>query len=223
MSHAINKNNKHKHMKAKFNLIVFLMALTFLSCKNDNTFNNFKFAKNTKVINCNDENLDAIVNEALFSFEDDITKFYGKGNPNINTAYAQFVRNAIYDRVKYTDIVSSHTAKVFEALKNYDLWDAENPKSYLKYDSPFFKCLAENIKDKNLKTTLNALVSTNSMSPKLFGSPLMTRYRSAISDKYLASYIAFDLYYAKLFNIDLSNIKEEAITKEEVDFNKVPK
>lgn len=212
-------------MKAKFNLIVFLLALVFSGCKNKNTFKDYKFTNNGTVIACNDENLDAIVNEALFSFEDDIIKFYSKGqpNPNINQAYAQFVRNAINGRVKYTDIVTPHTIKVFEALKKENsLWDAKNSKSHLNYSSAFFQCLAENIQDKSLKTTINALISTNSMSPRLFGSPLMTRYRSAISDKYLASYIAFDLYYAKLFDVDLSKAEEKTIEKEKVDFNKIP-
>ena len=58
------------------------------------------------------------------------------------------------------------------------------------------------------------------MSPKLFGSPLMSNYRSAIKDKYLASYIAFDFYYAKLFTIDLSQVEEKPEPK--VDFNQVP-
>lgn len=209
-------------MKTKFNLIVFLLVLAFVSCKNDNTFNDYKYTSNGIVIDCNDEKLTTIINEALFSFEDDITQFYKNKQTNANIAYSQFIRNSISGRVKYTDIVTPHTVKVFHALKKYDLWDAENPKSHLNYNSPFFKCLAKNIKDKNLKTTLNALVSTNSMSPKLFGSPLMTRYRSATSDKYLATYIAFDLYYAKLFDVDLSNVEEKTIEKEKVDFNKIP-
>lgn len=208
-------------MKAKFNLIVFLLVLAFFSCKNDNTFNDYKYTNNGIVLNCNDE-LNTIVNEALFSFEDDITQFYTKEKPNAGIAYSQFVRNSISGRIKYTNFVTPHTVKVFNALKKHDLWDAEDPKSHLNYNSIFFKCLAENIKDKNLKTTLNALVSTNSMSPKLFGSPLLTRSRSATSDKYLAAYIAFDLYYAKLFDVDLSKVKEKTIEKEKVDFNQIP-
>lgn len=210
-------------MKTKFNLILFLLTVTVFSCKNEKPFDDYQFISNGIMINCNDEKTAAIVNEALFSFENDITKFYSKDQPNINLAYSQFVRNAIYGRVNYTEIVSPHTVKVFEALKKEgEFWDAQNPISHLNYNSTFFQCIANNIQDKNLKTTLKALVSTKSMSPKLFGAPLMTRYNRATSDKYLAGYIAFDLFYAKLFDVDLSQVKEKPIEDNKVDFNKVP-
>ena len=47
------------------------------------------------------------------------------------------------------------------------------------------------------------------MSTRLFGAPLMSNYRDLLKDKYLAAYVAFDLYYAKLFNKDLSNTNIE--------------
>ena len=78
----------------------------------------------------------------------------------------------------------------------------------MNYKSPLFNCIANNIQNKDLKTTLHALVSTNSMSPKLFGASLTSNYSAAMRDKYMAAYVAFDLYYAKLFNLDLSNVKE---------------
>jgi len=210
-------------MKTKFNLILLSLTVTVFSCKNEKPFDDYQFISNGIMINCNDENTAAIVNEALFSFENDITKFYSKGQPNINLAYSQFVRNAINGRVSYAEIVSPHTVKVFEALKKEgEIWDAQNSKSHLNYNSTFFDCITNNIQDKNLKTTLKALISTNSMSPKLFGSPLMTRYNRATSDKYLAGYIAFDLYYAKLFDVDLSQVKEKPIEDNKVDFNKIP-
>lgn len=213
---------KSKLMKVKFNLIVFLLVLTLTSCKKENTFNDFKFESKGVVVDCENKNLSALLNEALFSFEDDITKFYNRGQTNLPSAYSQFIRNALSNRVKYEDVVSPHTVKVFEALKQENsLWDAENKASYLNYNSTFFNCIADKIQSKDLKTTLKALVSTNSMSPRLFGSPLMSNFRLVSSDKYLSSYVAFDLYYAKLFNIDLSNVKEKPEPK--VDFNQVPK
>ena len=77
-------------------------------------------------------------------------------------------------------------------------------------------CIAQNITNPDLKTTLNALLSTNSMNPKLFGAPLSTNYSLTLSDKYLAAYVAFDLFYAKLFDVDFSKVEKE---KQKVDFN----
>ena len=210
-------------MNFKITLITFLLAFTFFGCKKDNTFTDYKFADKPDFLVCDGTN-SKLYQEALYSFEDDILKFYGKDKPNATLiqAYSQLMRNSIYGRMKYEDVISAHTLKVFEALKNEDdLWDANNTNSHLNYNSKMVKCISSNIKDNALKTTLNALITTNSMSPKLFGSPLMTKYRSAVNDKYLATYIALDLFYAKLFDIDFSQVnldKPEA----NLDFNVIP-
>lgn len=210
-------------MYAKFKLTTFLLALILFNCKNESTFSDYKYADKPVVLTCN--NLDTkLYHEALYAFEDDILNFYSKNNTNTTlvVAYSQFMRNAIYGKINYEDIVSLHTIKVFNALKNDNtLWDANNNKSHLNYNSPLMKCISINIKDKHLKTTFNALLSINSLSPKLFGAPLMTNYRDVINDKYLASYVAFDLFYARLFDVDLSNVEEKPEPK--VDFNQIPK
>ncbi|MEW4925134.1 hypothetical protein [Algibacter sp. 2305UL17-15] len=210
-------------MNLKFNLITLLVVITLFSCKNEvkeKTLNDYKFTEKGTVLNC--DNFDVkLLNEALFSFEEDIIKFYGKNNPNIARAYNQFISNAIYGRAKFEDIASPHTVKIFEVLKSKeDLWHPNSATSKLNYNSPVFSCIANNIADKDLKTTLNALVSTNSMSPKLFGPAIQSNYSAAIKDKYLSAYLAFDFFYAKLFNVDLSKVAEKPEPK--VDFNKIP-
>ena len=208
-------------MNSKINVITFLFVLTLLGCKKEQTFTDFQYTEKGMVLNC--ENLDTkLYNEALFAFENDVLSFYNKNNPNPNQlrAYSQFVRDAVYNRAKYAEIVSPHTVKVFQALKDdSDLWDATNPKSHLNYNSAFFKCIANNIQSNDLKTTLNALVSTNSMSPKLFGTPLTSQYSSAIKDKYMAAYMAFDLFYARLFDVDLSAVNSKKADEPEADTN----
>ena len=150
--------------------------------------------------------------------------YYKKANPkySLNQAYSQFLRNAVYGKPKYDEMISKHTTAIFEALKNErDLWDANNPNSYLNYNSTAIKCISNNMQDKALKTTFNALISTNSMTPKLFGTPVSNKNGNGIKDKYLASYIALDFYYAKLFGIDFTKINfSKAETP--VDFNKLP-
>ena len=209
-------------MNTKIKLIAFLSIVALVGCKKEQTFNDYQYTDKGIVLNC--ENMDTkLYNEALFAFENDMLNFYSKDKPNQLRAYSQFVRNAIYNRVKYAEMLSPHTLKVFQALKKDNaLWDTNNPKSHLNYNSAFFKCITDNIQNNDLKRTLNALMSTNSMSPKLFGAPLASQYSLAIKDKYLATYIAFDLFYAKLFDVDLSKVNMEK-PKETVDFNNVPK
>lgn len=211
-------------MKSTLTLITFLLVFTLFNCNKQNSFSDYKYSDKPEAIICEGLN-SKLYNEALYSFEDDILKFYQQKKSNITLVqgYSQFIRAAIYSPPKFEEIVSKHTLDVFEALKNdTDLWDATNTKSHLNYNGKTLNCIASNIKDANLKTTFEALISTNSMSPKLFGTPLVTKYRNALNDKYLALYIALDLYYSKLFDIDFSKVNLDK-PEQKVDFNKVPK
>ena len=197
-----------------------------VSCKKENTLSesDYKFADKGIVLTCENVN-SKLYSEALFSFENDILNYYKKSNPNSSLlqAYSQFLRNAVYGRLKYEDIVSTHTVKVFEALKKEnELWIANSKNSNLNYNSSLIKCVGINMQNAELKTTFNALNGINSMSPKLFGAPLMSNYRDILKDKYLAAYVAFDLYYSRLFKLDLSNVSDKK-PEQKVDFNKIPK
>lgn len=204
-------------MNTKFYYIALILMFSLSSCKKETTFTDFKFSDKPATLACENLNI-KLYNEALYSFEDDILNFYQRNDKkSLLSSYSQFIRLSLYNRANLKDIVSEHTLKVFEALKKEsELWDLNNPKSHLNYNGPLMACISNNITDQNLKTTLNALLSTNSMSPKLFGAPLATNYSLSLRDKYLASYIAFDLFYAKLFDVDFS----EKDQKQKVDFNK---
>ncbi|MBU2949391.1 hypothetical protein KO493_01635 [Tamlana agarivorans] len=207
----------------KFTFIALLLTVT-LSCKKESTFTNFKYSDKPDALICEGLN-NQLLKEAVYSFEADIFIYYKKNRPQnrLNQAYNLFIRNAAYDRVKFEEIVSPHTIEVFEALKNEnDLWDANNPNSHLNYNGAFIKCISNSIKDQALKTTFNALLSTNSLSPKLFSAALSNKYMSLLKDKNLATYVALDLFYSKLFDVDLTKAKQET-PEQKVDFNKIPK
>ena len=210
-------------MKSKITLIPFLLFFIVFNCKKESTLSDYKYADKAVAFDCEGAN-SKLYNEALYSFEDDIVNYYKKGSQSyrLDQAYSQIIRNSVFGRLKLEEIVSKHTVDVFEALKKEgDLWDADNSKSHLNYNSTTVNCISTNIKDKALKTTFDALITTNSMSPKLFGAPLASKYRNTLSDKNLALYVALDLYYAKMFDIDFSKVNLEK-PKQKVDFNQVP-
>lgn len=183
------------------------------NCKEDpKEFSNYIYTDKGEVLKC--ENMEMkLYNEALFAFENDLKEYYGTRNNNNGNelrSYSAFVREAVGNRVDYGEMVSPHTLEVFEALKNRkEIWNERDAKSNLNYNSALFKCIAENIQSEDLRKTLAALLSTNSMSTKLFGAPLQTSYSQVTKDKYLAAYMAFDLFYAKLFDADLSGVGKE--------------
>jgi hypothetical protein len=214
-------------MKLKFKIIALFVATTVLSCKTEpkeKTLTDYKFSEKGIVLNCDEFDL-KLLNEALFSFEDDILKTYGTpaqtGNPNLTRAYSQFIRNAMYSRAKYEDIVSPHSAKIFEVLKSKtELWNLDDPNGKLNYNSAVIRCISDNMTDKSLKATMDALIETNSMKAKLYGPAILSNYGAAIRDKYLSTYVALEFYYGRMFDLDLSKVSEKP--KPPVDFNKIP-
>ena len=129
-------------MKSNINIILFLVALTIVSCKKEVPFKDFKFSEKGIVVHCENQN-NALLSEAIFSFENDIVNYYAQvGKTSLATAYFQFIKSATSIELNYADIVSPHSVKIFEALKNEDdLWDAENPYSYINYKGETLSCI----------------------------------------------------------------------------------
>ena len=191
-------------MRIQLKPIVVLFAFFLLvGCNKEATLSEFKYSANDFQLACEGVNPE-LLKEAVYSFEDDITNYFAqKGTKNLSQAYSRAVNLGIYGRAKYEEIASPHTIEIFNILKtDTKLWNSSGKTKSLNYNSKFVKCLADNLADKDLKTTFNALLTTNSMSSKLFGEPLRRSAYLAIKDKYLATYIALDMYYAKLFDVD---------------------
>lgn len=193
-------------------LSILVVLLFFTNCKKEATLSEYKYADKVSNVNCQSISPE-LLKEALFSFEDDIANYYARdGKQNLSQAYSRTINLGIYGNAKYNEIVSPHTLEIFEILKSKtDLWDVSKKNKSLNYNHNLVKCLADNISSKDLKTTFNALLSTNSMSSKLIGEPLKRQSNLAIKDKYLATYIALDMFYAKLFNVDFNAPKKEKV------------
>jgi len=207
-----------------FKLLVITLVISLASCNKDKgvVFTDYKYADKLEKISCGDTDT-KLLNEALYAFEEDVTKHYKTQNGNMTRAYSRFIRESIAGRLKFEDVISKHTLEVFEALKkDQTLWNLGGTKSNLNYNSDIINCIGENIKNNHLKSVFNSLKSINSLSPKLFGEPLKTSSGMLLNDKYLATYVALEFYYAKLFDIDLTNINFQE-TATNIDFNKIPR
>lgn len=205
-------------------LVCILLITLIFNCKEENNtaLIKYKYADQPETVTCNTED-DKLLKEALYSFENDIINTYDPQGKNKLRAYRAFVNNAIANRVTLESMVSSHTKTIFEALKTKkNLFDG----TQLNYDNKLVNCLSSNIKDQSLKTTFNALVSTNSMSQQLFG-PALRSNTSYTRDPYLQTFIALDYYYAKMNALDFSTLDVNANDQKQqsnnkIDFNKRP-
>ncbi len=200
-------------MKTNLRLtIILLIMAVFTNCKNDPKLSEFKYSEKEFQVNCENIDLD-LIKEAVYSFEEDITKYFSpKGRESLSQAYPRFVNYGQNSRANFNKIPSPHTQEIFEILKtDTELWNLDGENKSLNYNHELVKCIANNLTDKDLKTTFNALITTNSMSAKLIREPLKRNAYLAVNDIYLATYIALDMYYAKLFDMDFD--MENAINK----------
>jgi hypothetical protein len=189
------------------NSLFLLVIITLLSpsCKEQEL--EYLYSDKNDFLECTTDINNALYKEALYTFEQDILDYHNAKSSDIISCYVSFLHRTSNNNIDYKDIISSHTLLVLEALKeDTTLWDFESKKSNLNYKSPIIKCISNNIQNKDIKTTFDALLSVNSMDPKLFEPAYAPKYEELINDKYLALYVALDLYYAKLFDIDFSKI-----------------
>ncbi|WCO02585.1 hypothetical protein [Psychroserpens ponticola] len=199
-------------MKTRF--IYFVICLILVNCKEPQPKLIFNYSDKPMVLNCNNEYTN-LLNEALHNFEATLTEHYGNNKTNIssiNNAYRDFLKESTINATNYNNIANQHSLDIFEALKNIDgLWITKNNQLSLNYKHEIFSCIGNNISDKDLKTTFNALLSTNSMSIRMLKDLFLTRSHIFNKDKYLATYVALELYYSKLSNVDLTKKEEKPL------------
>lgn len=213
-------------MKTQLSILGIILSLTLLSCKQDATTANieFEYADKPQTLDC--KKVDSLLlKEAYYTFENDLINFYDPQNKNQSRAYTSFVRFASTNisRIDFSKIATERTIEVYNALKeDTSLWNGNS----LNYEHPLFSCIGDNIRDQALNKTYNALLSTGSMQPNLFGAPLSTKAQQVNADKYLGTFVALQYYYVNLANVT-PQVKQEVKPIQQdngpVDFNKVPR
>jgi len=201
-----------------FTLLLSTIILFTIACA-DESFD-YKYADKADTITCNNTKVNALLlKEALYAFEDELITNYSRNTPNLSQAYSIFMSTGISGRTPDTNTVSEHTRKVIQQLKKEkNLWVIENGKYTLDYNNDLITCLGDNFLNGNLQTTFRALISTNSMSARLFGAPLRTQIRNASRDRFLATFVALDMYYSRLMDVDFSKIPLP-LPEPTIDFN----
>lgn len=184
--------------------IIFLFCLMGCQESSKKADLDFIYTNQGDVLSC--DGIDtALIQEAFYSFENDLTTYYTPSKPIYSRAYSIFISQALADRVNYSLMVSDHSKKVLEALKQDEsLWTNNPDGSKVNFNHPIFECIGENIQDEPLKQTFNALIQTNSMSLRMFGQELRQKTFGMKDDKYLATYVAMELFYGKIYDKDFS-------------------
>jgi len=193
----------------KNNILLFITtSLLLLGCKKPLEY---QYQDRPQLVDC--PGIDkALLHEALYSFQEDIGKYYNKlsdldpqSNQYYIAAYQKFVYFGYSGEAKFDEIVSAHSLQVLEELKKQkDLWNIGQGKSNLNYNSELVSCLFDHISDEDIQQTLKSLRQVDYLSPQVLANPMRQNVMKIVGDSYLATFTMLDAYYQYLLNYDLS-------------------
>lgn len=194
----------------KINTIALLLLLISSSCKPEPKLD-YKFINQENYFKCSEVDID-FFNEATYAFEDFIIKNYDfSQNGDIKLAYRNFLINARHDLIPMAERLDDYLISVIKTIKNEkNLWVAsEHPK--LSHTAAITTCISNSIQDDKFKNIFAALASSSTLKSSTVAPLIQADLDLAINDKSVATYIALDMFYAKLINLDYSLSKEELI------------
>ena len=191
-------------MKKIYSLgVAIAIVLGVLSCEDQSSLE-YKHADKEQIINCENQN-NALLNEALYQFEQDIISAYDPESRLRNKAYANFVYVGFSGDAEYERLATPHTLAIRKELVKAGIIKDGGFKSNLAYNN--ISCILKNIEDPQLALMIEALVESNTMDPKLFNSRMRNFAYKSQTDRYTALYVALDTYYQQLTMTELP-IKE---------------
>lgn len=181
------------------------LLLLIVSCKpsTNKVTIDYKYSEVEQAVDCGAEN-NALLHEALLSFEDDIMRNYDPENKRRYNAYGKYLFPGLKGAAEYAKLPSEHSKKILEALKSENIIISGGKQSNLNYEHPAVQCVIEGIEDNGIKRTIKALTESNSMNPALFDTRMRNKGRALDRQRHLAMYVALDGYYQYLANVEFT-------------------
>jgi len=189
-------------------ILLAIISLQFTSCKQQKL--NYKYSDKEELVECSSGDME-LIKEAVYEFENYIAKHYAFIGNTTAEGYHNYLELLVDNRPPAVEYLSEHLKEIVTVLKNEKhLYTINGSKTRLNYNHELVNCILENIKDEQVKTTLNAMIPSNTVSaialaPVLFSKKLTM----AKEDRALAMYVALDMFYSKLIYMSLPDYKEE--------------
>lgn len=186
----------------KMNRIVPLLLSVLLICYSCDSLD-YKYADEPDIVLCEDLDINTnLLKEALYNFENELKERYTRNPKTVLRGYTNYLNAGLSGTIPHESSVSQHTRDIFDLLKKEEeLWTMRNGKYQFNYNSDLMACISNNIADKDLQTTFKALLDTNSMTSRTIGWAIYPKLTQTRTDRYLATFIALDMYYARLFEV----------------------
>lgn len=196
----------------KLTLCLFTVLMIF-SCKDEPTLA-YKYGSNPDMFECDYGKMD-LIKEALYAFEDYIFQHHNfKGPESLERGYANYWAIAMSNRLPFIDKFDDHMkAVVREVLAEEDLWIMSNGKMTLNLYGDLGKCIVDNFQNEDLKKTMESLIETKTFRSDIFVPTVRRKTMQLLNDKAMATYVALDLFYGKLHDMDLDNVENNPTPK----------
>ncbi len=192
-------------------ILTLTISVALFSCKKteNTTLETYNHSDKPETIFCDDVDK-KLLSEAYYAFENAVlinatnTNRNPKRIINIDFALRNFMARA-QNNIRIQDFLTEEVVTIFKVLKQQNIWDGNQ----LDNNGNLLNCIANSISNPQLKQTFKTLKEVNSLDPKLMATAIYgnSKVRTSLKDKVLMTYIALDLFYAKMFAVDLSKVK----------------
>ena len=193
---------------APFNFLVYksllFLTLVMAAC---NQGPGYRYQDQPRVVSCSGMSED-LMHDLLYSFREDIGVYYNQYTDYIKgtkgyyfEAFGQYVYFGFSGTARFDDIASGHSRALLQELRKVkDFWIIKNGQERLNYNHPYLVCLIDNIKDDDLRNSLQNLRQAKSLSPELIAETMRINFQKILADPNLSMYLALDGFYQPLIN-----------------------
>jgi len=189
-------------------ILLAIITLQFSSCKQQKL--DYKYSDKEELVECSSGDME-LIKEAVYEFENYISEHYTFLGNSTAEGYYNYLELLVDNRPPAVEFFSDHLKEIVTVLKNEkNLYTINGSKTRLNYDHELVNCILENIKDEQVKTTLNAMIPSKTISAVVLAPTLFSKKLTmAKDDRALATYVALDMFYTKLIHMSLPDYEEE--------------
>jgi hypothetical protein len=200
---------KKKDLKMKKFSTILLIALTFTtSCKTEPNLE-YKYLQEDELFECGAIDMD-LIKEAVYAFEDYIKQHYSiQGEKSIEKGYYFYWEVSKGTRIPAVEFIDDHILAIRDELKKVDnLWVINGNDAQLNMEHPIVKCIGDYMQDQKLKPIFNVLTESKTFKHNVFIAPMGRDPQAIRNDRALCTYLALNTFYARILNLDFSNLDE---------------
>ena len=187
---------------------LLIVAIMFLGCKNEPNIA-YKYQLEDDLFECDEIDMD-LIKEAVYAFEDYIENYYFMEPPkSLDKGYYFYWDTSKSDWIPKVEFINPHILEIRDELKKIEgLWIINGIEAKLNMSHPFIKCISDYMDDQELKKIFDVLVQSNTFKNQVFLAPLKRDPIKFSKDRALVTYLALNTFYARILNLDFSNLEE---------------